>query len=106
MPIASASCRFEGFRRRSKLPSPRATTGVSASVMPKCLSSWPTSGVGFHVHPGEQRAVLGQEVAHTEGIGGVTGADHPQADEVRRLAQELPPGDERLQDDLTQDRAL
>ena len=62
--------------------------------------------VGFHVHPGEQRAVLGQEVPDTEGIGGVAGADQPEADEVRRLAQELPPGDECLQDDVTHDRTL
>ena len=62
--------------------------------------------VGLHVHPGEEHAVLGQEVADPEGIGGVARADHPQADEVGRLMQKLPPGDERLENDVADVRAL
>ena len=62
--------------------------------------------VGLHVHPGEQHAVLGQEVADPKGVRGVARADHPQAGEVGRLAQELPPGDERLKNDVAQVRAL
>ena len=62
--------------------------------------------VRLHVHPGEEHAVLGQEVADSEGIGGVAGPDHPQAGEVWRLMQKLPPGDERLENDVAEGRAL
>ena len=61
--------------------------------------------VGLHVHPGEQHPVFGQEVADPKGVRGVSRADHPQAGEVGRLAQELPAGDERLKDDVAQVRA-
>ena len=39
--------------------------------------------VGVYVHPGEQHAVLGHEVADAEGIGGVAGSDHPQTGKIR-----------------------
>ena len=42
MPIASASCRLEGFRSSSIRP--HATTGVSDSVTPNCLSNRSTLG--------------------------------------------------------------
>src|SRR5207249_9457757 len=62
--------------------------------------------IRLHVRPGEQHAVFGQEVTHAEGVGRVAGPDHPQAGEIRRRAQQLPPGDERLQDDVARGRAL
>ena len=58
--------------------------------------------VGLQIHPGEQHAVLGQEVADAEGVRGVARADHAQAGEIGRLAQQLPAGDERLEDDVAQ----
>ena len=73
---------------------------------PELLQQPIYGGVGLHVQPGEQHAVFGQEVADAEGIGGVTGADHPQAGELRRLAQDLPPGNERLEEEVAQGRAL
>ena len=42
MPTASANCRLEGFRRSSIFP--QATTGVSDSDTPKCLSKLSTFG--------------------------------------------------------------
>ncbi len=62
--------------------------------------------VGLQVHPGEQHPVLGQEVAHPEGVRGVARADDAQPGEAGRLAQELAAGDERLEDDVAQVRAL
>jgi hypothetical protein len=62
--------------------------------------------VGLHVEPGEQGPVLGQEVAHPKGVRGIAGPDHPETDEVPGLAQELAPGDERLEDDVAQRGAL
>ena len=62
--------------------------------------------VGLEVEPGEQHAVLRQEVADAEGVLRVARADHAQPGEVRRLPQELPPGDERLEDDVAERRAL
>jgi hypothetical protein len=50
--------------------------------------------------------VGGQEIPDTERVQRVPGADHAQAGEASRFAQELPPGDERLQDDVAQVRAL
>jgi hypothetical protein len=41
-PMASASWRFEGLRRRSRRP--QATTGVSFSLRPNCWRSWLTCG--------------------------------------------------------------
>ena len=103
-PRASASSRFEGLRRSSLCP--QATTGVSASVSPNCLSSSLHLRVGLQVQPGERHPVLGQEVADPEGVLRVARADHAQAREVPRLAQELPPGDERLQDEVAQVRVI
>src|SRR5882724_1643217 len=60
----------------------------------------------FQVEPGEEQAVAGQEVADAEGILGVAGAEDAEAGEVSRLAQELPAGDEGLQDDVGQIRRL
>ena len=62
--------------------------------------------VGLNVHPGEQRPIFGQEIADTEGVGRVPRSDHSQAGEVCRLAQELPAGDECLEDDVAQSRTL
>ena len=62
--------------------------------------------VGLHIEPGEQGPVLGQEVAHAKGVRGIAGPDHPETHEVSGLAQELAPGDERLQDDVAQHGAL
>ena len=53
-----------------------------------------------------RHAVLGQEIADAERVPRVARADHAQSREVRRLAQQLPPGDERLQDDVAERRAL
>ena len=33
--------------------------------------------IGFQVHPGEQHAVLGQEVTYAKGVGRVTRPDYP-----------------------------
>ena len=63
-------------------------------------------GVGLEVDPGEQHAVPRQEVADAEGVLRVARADHPQPREVRRRPQQLPPGDERLEDDVAERRAL
>ncbi len=62
--------------------------------------------VGFDVHPGEQSAILGEEVADPECVGGVARADHAQSRKIRRLAQKLPPGDERLEDNIAERGAL
>ena len=62
--------------------------------------------IGLQIEPGEQHAVLGQEVADAEGVLGVARADHAQAGEVPRLAQKLAAGDERLQDDVAQVRVM
>ena len=62
--------------------------------------------VGLQVQPGERHAVLGQEIADPEGVLRVARADHAQAGEVPRLAQELPAGDEGLQDDVAQLRVV
>ena len=44
-------------------------------------------GVGLHVYPGKERAVLSQEFADTKGVRRVPRSDHSQAGEVSRLAQ-------------------
>ena len=62
--------------------------------------------IGLHVHPGEQNAVLGQEVADPKSVRRVARADHPQSREGGRLLQKLPAGDERLKNDVAQIRAL
>ncbi len=56
-------------------------------------------GVGLQIQPRERDSVLGQKLADPQRIPRIAGADNAQPREVRRLAQELPSGDERLQDD-------
>ena len=103
-PSASASSRFVGLRSSSLCA--QATTGVSASVDAELLEQLVDLRVGLEVEPGEQHAVLGQEVADAEGVARVARADHAQARERARLAQQLPAGDEGLQDDVAEIRAL
>ena len=62
--------------------------------------------VGLQVEPGERHAVLRQEVADPEGVLRIARADHAQAREVSRLAQKLPAGDERLQDEVAEVRVM
>ena len=79
---------------------PQATTGVSASRHAELFEQLVHLRVGLQIQPGERHAVLGQEIADPKGVLRVARADHAQAGEVLRLAQELPAGDERLEDNV------
>ena len=61
--------------------------------------------IGLQVQPGEPDPVPGQEIADPERVVRVTRADHTQAGEASRFAQQLLPRDERLEDDVAQVRA-
>ena len=58
------------------------------------------------VQPGERNPVLGQKVAHAKRVLRIPRADDAQAHELCRLPQDLPPGDERLEDDVAQARMI
>ena len=73
---------------------------------PEMLEELTDLRVGLQVQPGERHPVLGQEVADPEGVLRIARADDAQAGEIPRLAQQLPPGDERLQDDVAQVRMI
>ena len=62
--------------------------------------------VGLQIDPRKQNPILRQEIAHPERVRRVSRADHAQPRVVGRLAQQLPPRDERLQDDIAGRRAL
>jgi hypothetical protein len=54
--------------------------------------------VGLQVEPCERHEIPGQEVADPEGLLRIAGAHHARARELARFAEDLPPGDECLQD--------
>ncbi len=62
--------------------------------------------IGFQVHPGKEDAISAEKVADAKGVRGVARANHPQAREIRRFAEELPARDERLENDVAEGRAL
>jgi hypothetical protein len=73
---------------------------------PEALQELVHLGVDLQVQPRERHPVGGQEVPDPKRVHGVPRADHAQAGEAARFAKELPAGDERLQDDVGQVRAL
>src|ERR1700730_221074 len=62
--------------------------------------------IAFQIEPGKQHAVLRQKIADTKSILRVTGTDSAQSDEPVQRTQQLPAGDERLQNDVAQLRIL
>ena len=73
-------------------------------VTPKLFEHLVHLRVALQIQPGEQHAVLSEEIADSKRVLRIVRADHAQASEVFRLAQHLPAGDERLEDDVAEFR--
>ena len=91
---------------QEQLVGPRRPPACPASVTPNCLSSCLTCGSASRSSQVNGTRFLARKSRTRKVSVRVARADHAQAREARRLAQKLPPGDERLQDEVAQVRVV